>query len=161
MATPAKLTPAVHKSIVSDIERGQYIVAACAKAGIHRDTFYAWIERGQLARADREAGKRIAKTEQPYLDFLEATELARDAGEAWLVDQLLDAAADPKGRGQWTAYMTLLERTRPDRFRRPQQVQPTGGSPATLTFDPKKLSADELDQLEQLLVKARPGDTDA
>lgn len=184
--TELKLTPARAKKIFDLLKRGHYTEAAVAYAGVHKDTFYGWIERGNEARAladqrpvaeqyqtaadhaaavaDWEA-KLAAK--QVYLDFLAGLEHAKSFGEAWLTEQVLEAA-DPASKQtyqkRWQAYMTILERTRRDRWSRRSAVEhgTADGKPFPVShvFDPSKLSVDELEQLKLLLERAKP-DEDA
>jgi hypothetical protein len=59
-----KLTPEVQQKIVDAILEGAYDWVAARAAGIHKDTFYFWLQRG-------EAG------ESPYSDFSDAIDHAR------------------------------------------------------------------------------------
>ena len=56
---PSKLTSEVQASIVGAIEQGNFAEVAAALAGIHRDTFYSWMDRGKRGEA-------------PYSDFSDA-----------------------------------------------------------------------------------------
>lgn len=158
MARPLTITPQQREQLCDLLKRGHYLESACSYVGIRKERHYDWLERASIARADKLQGKKLTAAQQTFIEYADAVEIARSYGEAWLVEQLLHAAADPKGKGQWTAYMTVLERTRPDRWRRPPSMPQGPSSPATLTFDPQKLSADELDALEALLIKAKPGE---
>lgn len=104
---PTKLTPELHAVIVASIEGGNYAETAAALAGIHRDTFYGWMERGR-------------RGEQPFADFSDAVTRARAKAEADAVETVRAGMADPKTgaeRAQW-----YLERTAPDRFARRDKV---------------------------------------
>lgn len=175
-----KLTRPLTEAIFAMLRKGHYIESAAAKCGIHRDTLHRWRQLGAEARdLARHEPKRddfatVAQHRKavvawnaerrrlrPYLEFLDGFELAHDFGEAWLVEQILDHAANPDVRNnKWTAYMTILERSRRDRWGRRSSVEhgTADGKPLQIshTFDPAKLSDDELDTLQRLLERARP-----
>lgn len=156
----AKLTSKLRDDLCEKLKQGQTIEGATGLVGIHRSTFYDWLERGHAARAFREQGKAVPRNELAYLHFVDAVELARNHGEGWLHEKALEAIANPKEGGRWQGYVTLLERTRPDRWRRraSSEYAPkvADAPPSVFTFDPQKLSNDELRQLEVLLEKAQP-----
>lgn len=117
----SKLTPALTERLCEHLRRGHYIEPACAAVGIHRDTYRAWRDKGRDAEALRQEGRPVPATQQAYLDFLDATEDARAFGEHWLVEQALQAAENKSAT--WTAYVTILERSRPERWRRRGQLE--------------------------------------
>jgi len=84
------------------------VVAACA--GIHRDTFYAWLERGQKAKTG------------PYSDFSDAIQKAQADAETRNVALIAKAAKD----GTWTAAAWWLERKYPERWGRKERHEVTG-----------------------------------
>ena len=154
-----KLTPTLRDELCALLRRGHYIHSACAYVGIHRDTYRAWRAKGDDARALRSEGRKVPAALKPYLEFLDETDTAREYGEAWLVERTLDAAENPREHGRWQAYMTVLERSRPDRWaRKRREEKPLGEDKPKLPplIDPAKLSDDELDVLEGLLAKAQP-----
>jgi hypothetical protein len=159
---PSKLTPQLSAKLCHYLERGHTIEGATGMVGIHRDTYYGWIEHGHAARVLRAQGRPVPRAELPYLAFTDAAELARNYGEGWLFEQMLEAAeggAKDKHLKRWQAYMTALERTRSDRWRRraaAEFVAQKDAAPAMFTFDPEKLSTDELAELGVLLAKAAP-----
>lgn len=184
MGGRSKLTAELAETIFALLRRGHYLESAVAYAGIHRDTHFGWVERGNAARAlagqrpipeayptsaDHEAAVREWQAKmragKPYRDYVDGLEEARAFGEAWLVEQVLEAA-DPTVKGahlkRWQAYMTILERSRRDRWGRRSAVEhgtPDGKPfPVSHVFDPSKLSTDELEQLKLLLELARPDD---
>lgn len=155
----SRLTHALVDELCGYLRRGHYIHAACAYVGISRKSYYRWQEHGKDGRAIQTEGRTVPARLKPYLDFLDRTEIARDYGEAWLAEMTLKAAANPRDHGRWQAYMTMLERSRPDRWARklrdPRAADP--GKPATPPLiDVSKLSNEELDALEELISKAQP-----
>lgn len=159
---PSKLTPTLQKALCGYLERGHTIEGATGLVGIHRDTYFSWMDRGNSARTLRDQGKPVPRLELPYMTFADAVGLARNHGEGWLTEQVLEAAeggAKDKHLKRWQAYMTMLERTRSDRWRRraaAEFVAQKDAAPAMFTFDPEKLSTDELAELGVLLAKAAP-----
>jgi hypothetical protein len=176
----AKLTPKLAEEIYALLRRGHYMKSAAASVGIHKSTLYDWLDRGASARKLEEeqphrddyptvAAHRAAvrawnakrRLERRYLDFADRVELANDQGEAWLLEQILTICADPDTRNsKWTGFMTVLERTRRERWGRRSNVEhstPDGKPfPVSHVFDPAKLSTDELEQLKVLLDRAKP-----
>jgi hypothetical protein len=166
-----KLTPQLAESIYVLLRRGHYMRAAAAYVGIGKTTLYRWLDEGAYGRgvadhpplrddfATPAQHKRAVVSwranvarEKLLADFADGVELAQDYGEAWLLEQILAHAADPNARNtKWTAYMTILERTRRERWRRPSAVdseKPAGAMPA---IDFTRLSDDERGQLRGLL----------
>lgn len=47
MPRPTKLTPQLQSKIVKLLKTGVTVTDACASTGIHKSTFYDWIERGE------------------------------------------------------------------------------------------------------------------
>lgn len=156
----SKLTAPLVDELCGYLRRGHYIHSACAFVGISKMSYFRWVNHGKDARALQAEGRAVTKRRLPYLDFLDRTELALDYGEAWLVEQTLKAAANPRDHGRWQAYMTMLERSRPDRWRRRashEYINKPDGKPAPPPLlDISKLSDEELDAFEQLLAKAQP-----
>jgi hypothetical protein len=158
------ITLAQQKKIVGLLQTGHYVESACAYAGVAPSTFYLWRERGNEAATLRDQGKPVPRAELPYLHFKDAIELARLHGEAWLVEQILETAAElrtgKRGGQSWTAYMTILERTRRERWSRRERVDhgTPGDQPFPLRLDLDKLTPKQLDQLAGMLDAAGPDD---
>jgi hypothetical protein len=179
-AFKSKLTRAIATQICEHLRQGQYKKDAAALVGIHRDTLDYWERRGRAAREHAEhpplrpdftseeafleartEWRRLPRAEKIYADFSIQAELAYDFGAGWLVQQILDHAANPDVRNnKWTAYMTILERSRRDHWGRGQRVEhstPDGKPfPVSHAFDPSKLTDEELEVLQRLLERARP-----
>lgn len=161
---PSKLTAALRDELARLLGRGHTINGACGLVGIHKSTYFDWIERGSIERMKLEKGTPLNHEERGYVLFADAVELARDHGEGWLFEQMLEAAegsASDKHLKRWQAYMTALERSRPDRWRRraaAEFMQERNAPPAMLTFDPEKLDTEELRQLQTLMAKAAPSE---
>ena len=84
------LTPAVQKRIVANIAKGVHVEVAARAAGISKQTFYAWLERG-TDKVSPETGEKIVAP-QPYRDFRDAIEEADAALELSLVNRYRDVS---------------------------------------------------------------------
>lgn len=114
---PTKLTPQVQARIVQAIVGGNDITVAAAYAGIHRDTFYYWLERGRAAKRGI------------YSDFSDAIEKAQADAETRNVALIAKAAQD----GTWTAAAWWLERKYPERWGRKERHEITGKDGGAVT----------------------------
>ena len=182
----AKLTDDTIDEICEYLRRGHLKRSACGLVGIHRDTLNEWEQRGRALadtrahpplrddypsdaayRKARAAWSKQLRDGRLHLRVYDEIALAWDFGEGWLIEQVLAAAAGApvaSSKAQrWQAYMTILERTRRDQWRRSSSVEhgtPDGKPfPVSHVFDPSKLSTDELEALKALLERARPDDT--
>jgi transposase len=141
MARPTKLGPAVEERIVAAVGAGNYLEAAARSAGISASTLYRWLERGE-----REPG--------PYREFREAVRRAEAESEVHAVAVIRRAMSD-----DWRAALALIERRHPERWRRRQITELSGSSAlgaagARSALDLSRLSAAELEQLEELIGRA-------
>lgn len=77
---PSALTPEVAKAIIESVREGNWRSTAAAKAGVHRNSLYNWLERGEREDAV-----------EPYASF--ATDLlkAEAEHEATVLGQILSA----------------------------------------------------------------------
>lgn len=86
-----KLTPDIQRKILKALELGAYIKTACDFAGISRETFYYWLERGRT------------EPNSKYANFL--TQVNETLAKAEL--QSLQKIKDSE---QWQAHAWILER---------------------------------------------------
>lgn len=105
MGRTSKLTPEVQARVVEAIERGNYAEIAAQMAGIGRTTFYRWLDQG--SREDI----------GPYRDFRDAVKEAEAKAETAVLQIIKDAMPD-----NWQAAAWYLERTRPGRYGKRQQI---------------------------------------
>jgi hypothetical protein len=151
---PTKCTPALQEQIVAWLRPGNYVETTAAAAGICKQTFYNWQQRGARAKQGR------------YRDFLDAIKKARAQGEIAalgaitraamphkLLDQLtpaeIGALPDEIRRklarihlpGDWRAVAWRLERTMPQKFGR--RVELTGKE-GELLVPPGRLSPEQI-----------------
>lgn len=95
---PSLLTDETADALVSALRVGNYLHVACQAAGIARDTFHGWMERG-LSDAPEDAY---------YRAFRERIEKARAAGQVRHVALISQAAT-----ADWRAAAFILERQWP------------------------------------------------
>jgi hypothetical protein len=105
-----KLTPQLSKDFCQALHDGLTFNGACDLVGIHRDTFYGWMER-----AEKGDGK-------PWSDFSDAVKEARAVRDRRYVKVIEKAAED----GTWQAAAWFLERTNRREFGRNESVEITG-----------------------------------
>lgn len=119
----SKLTPDLQDAIVSAIRMGNYVETAVAYAGIHKDTFYTWMQRGK-----DEPGSI-------YADFSDAVEKAKADSEVRDVALIQKAAND----GSWQAAAWKLERKFPHKWGRMVRAEVSGpeGAPIKVEVDAK------------------------
>jgi len=118
---PTIITEKHIEDVTTAIQSGAYIESAAAFAGIHKDTFYAWLKRGARALAavySEKTGlhnrKRIPVDERPYVAFSDAIKKAMGESELFDLGVITKAAKD----GAWQASAWRLERKYPDRWGR-------------------------------------------
>ena len=111
MGRPTKLTPRVHKAIVTSVQNGNYIETAILAAGIAKQTFYNWKARGE------EGGKGNAI----YVDFLDALTSAEAEAEERAVQALTGGFSD-----DWRAASEYLRRKHPDRWSTQDRITHSG-----------------------------------
>jgi transposase len=131
---PTKLDADTSERICQAIRGGNYIETAAAIAGIHRDTLYSWLKRGRT------------EEEGIHRDFVEEIDQALALAEKNALQTIEKASVD-----HWQAAAWRLERRFPERWGR-KRLEITFPK----SFDPSKLSDDELQQVKLLLQKAQP-----
>jgi hypothetical protein len=106
---PTKLTPELQAAICEKIERGVYPEIAAIASGVHRATFYRWMQQGENARAKG--------YESTLRDFCDAIEASKAIAESKASQKLYTIATeDHDGRGSAGALIEYLRRTAPDRW---------------------------------------------
>lgn len=97
MARSKLLTPELTAKVVEVLREGNYANTAITVVGIHKDTYYEWLKKG-------EAG------EDGYVDFFEAVEAASAEAEREAL------AVVRRGNEGWQSSAWFLERRFPSRF---------------------------------------------
>lgn len=106
------LSPVVTDTIVEAIRAGNYAKVAAAAAGIHRATYFAWMNRGERASELLSKGETVSDDERAFADFHDRVSQAEAEAEMAAVASVREA------KQGWQAHMTYLERRFPSRWRR-------------------------------------------
>lgn len=160
MAANNRFSPELLDELCDQLKQGIPKKFAASYVGIHRSTIHDWEQRGKHARAKLEDGGTLTTIERKWLDASERIEMASGYGVAWLMHQILDAAGgEKKGLKRWSAYMTILERTHPQDFRRRSSSEYIAAadrsSGKSAAIDVSQLTREQRQQLRELLTKAR------
>jgi transposase len=148
MARPTKLTTEVEEKILKAIRSGNYAEPAALYAGVHRATYFRWMERGDPAGT--------APTDRRYRAFRARVEQAK--AEAEVRDVTMIAKA---GERDWRARAWSLERRHPERWARRAAAEEEGSSleralaAAGTSYRLAALSEPEQNELARLLDRAR------
>lgn len=110
--TRTTLNPELTTRIVELVRAGSYVSVAAQAAGIHRATYYSWMNRGECASEAQAKGDAISVEEAEFADFYDRVSEAEALAE---VDAI---AAVREAKGGWQAHMTYLERRFSARWRR-------------------------------------------
>lgn len=161
--------------VLRGLQLGLDVLDACTAAGIDKVTYLNWKKAGAQAHAKAARGERLSRAERDYADFLTACESAMVEFEEICLGVIHQAGdggrkiketrtvtrRDRRGQQvteivetektllpQWQAKAWLLERRRPEKYRR--RVEVTGADGKDLI--PPKERADSLaDSLEEML----------
>jgi hypothetical protein len=143
---PDKLTSAVHDRIVAAVRAGAHREQAAQAAGVARSTLQAWLARGEASDAPVRFQKFAAEVREAEATF--------EVGAAAVISRAAIA-------GDWRAQAWLLERRHPARWGRRtshEQSGPEGGPIAVADkFDLSKLTAGELETLQEMMERAHGG----
>jgi transposase-like protein len=128
---PSKLNADVQERILDAVLEGAYLETAAQAAGVSKAALYRWLRRADEAEAKALEHLTDAAADDPaqlyevtdpadwpYLDFRHALKTA----EAFAELELIRKTTRPVGGQPWAAYMTVLERRWPDRWRRRDHV---------------------------------------
>lgn len=144
---PTKLTPECQERVVEALKLGATFELAAQYGGIAYNTFNVWRKRGaaELGRVEQQKGRaRVRTSEQPFVEFYEATKRAEaEAAVTWL-ERIEQAAQD----GVWQAAAWKLERRYPQAYGRTisehQGGDPDRAIPITyIAVPPKPRPAEE------------------
>ncbi len=118
MSRPTKLSDAVVRTLTFALGEGASVEHACDYAGIHKDTFYAWLKRG-------EAG------EEEFSDFADAVTRARGHG---IVTDLC-AISDAVRAHDWHAAAWRLQHRYPAEYGAKLKISGDDESPLRVLHD--------------------------
>jgi transposase len=113
--TRTSLNPDLTARIVELVQAGNYIETAAKAAGIHKSTYYSWMNRGEKAAEALGRGDPVTDEEAAFADFYDQISQAEAEAEAVAAVRLAD-----KG---WQAHMTYLERRFSSRWRQQSGVR--------------------------------------
>lgn len=109
--TRTTLNHTLTERIVELVQAGNYIETAAKAAGIHKSTYYSWMNRGEKAAEAQSKGDPVSDDEAAFADFYNQVSQAEAVAETNAV-----AAVREADRG-WQAHMTYLERRFATRWR--------------------------------------------
>ena len=97
---PTKLTTELMNEIAQYLRAGNYIETTAALVGIHRDSVYEWLKRGnaEIERVSKSNRAKIRKREAIFVEFTDTVKKAQAQSEAMLVGLIGQAA-----QKNWTA----------------------------------------------------------
>ena len=135
---PTKLTIELIEEIATYLRAGNYIETTASLVGVHRDSIYEWLKRGnaEITRVSKSNRARIRKREEIFVEFTDTVKRAQAQAEAMLVAQIGKASEK-----HWQASAWRLERKYPDRWGRTER------NVATTSDDPLKELAKQLQDL--------------
>lgn len=114
-----KFTPERVAVIFEGLSNGYPKSTSAELAGITRQTLDNWLNRGKEANEKLGEGEPLGTEEERYLYFYYGVKQSMVGWEKEAIEAIKEAGFQ---RGNWQALMTLLERTRPERYGRHQQV---------------------------------------
>jgi len=136
------------EAITTMLRAGAYVDDACRSVGIHKATFYNWLQRGNTQRERLNAGLEIEPKEQPFLEFLDAVEEADAEGIIGHVMNIDHAAKN----GTWQASAWILERKQPRKWGRFERTEISGPEGAPIQIN---VSTDELERKVARILEKR------
>lgn len=111
---------ATQEQIASVIEQGGSIAEACRRAGVHRETFYRWMQFGE----EEDAG--------PFQEFHDRLTRARGEGEATYREALMEIAVE---NDDTATLMSMLKQRYPDEWGEVDRGEQASGVQVVLPED--------------------------
>ncbi len=144
---PSKLTPEITKQISDLLLAGNFAETVCDFVGIHKDTFYEWMRRGERAwQVDVDGG---------YVEFSDAIKKAIAQVEITTMNDVR------RGVDNWQSRAWWLERRHPDKWgnRGKQTLEHTGagGGPIEYQDAAKRIHS----RLDSIASRVREGRDDS
>lgn len=140
MPARSTLTPQLHKRIVESVRAGNYLRTAAEAAGVREQRMQKWRNQGEEALEKREAGGKLSANEEAFARFFEDVTQARAEAEENRLRDLTECLQDAKSWQRWAGHMTILERSRPEHWKRRDVVEQK-------PEDPSGALVEELEQL--------------
>jgi hypothetical protein len=113
------------REIADGVEVGNYPEVVAGALGVSKAYFSKSWSLGQEVRARPSFPEGCSPYEVLCATLADQLDYSGDVAELWLVETMLDHAA--RGKSTWTAYMTILERTRPG-WQRKEKFEAPGRS---------------------------------
>lgn len=142
------LTDLRKDTIVTMLQAGSYVDDACRAVGIHRSTFYNWMQRGNIQRERQGAGLPVEDNEAQYLDFLDTIEVADAEG---IISHLMNIDNAAKN-GAWQASAWILERKQPKKWGRYDRTEISGPDGGAIQIN---VTTEELERKISHILKTR------
>ncbi len=118
MSRPTKLCDAVQRTLTFALQEGASVEHACDYAGIHKDTFYTWLKRGEDG-------------DPAFTDFTDAVTRAR--GQGIVAD--LCAISDAVRAHDWHAAAWRLQHRYPAEYGAKLKISGDDASPLRVLHD--------------------------
>ena len=140
---PTDCTPDVCERIITALRSGLSMMAAATAGGIHDSTLHEWVRRGKAG-------------EQPFADFAQQVQMAKQAGL-----MPLEAAVLKGGLKNPKVALAILRARNPREWggvQRHEHSGPDGGPVAVVALDPSRMTDEQIDAA---LKRLGAGDGDA
>jgi len=135
-------------AITTMLRAGAYIDDSCKSVGISTTSFFNWIARGKVQRERQAAGLQTQSDEIPFLEFLEAIEIADAEGIIGHVMNIDNAAKN----GAWQASAWILERKQPKKWGRSDRTEISGPEGGAIQIN---VSTEELERKVNRILEQR------
>jgi len=135
-------------AITTMLRAGAYIDDSCKSVGISTTSFFNWIARGKVQRERQAAGLQTQPDEIPFLEFLEAIEIADAEGIIGHVMNIDNAAKN----GAWQASAWILERKQPKKWGRSDRTEISGPEGGAIQIN---VSTEELERKVNRILEQR------
>jgi len=136
------------EAITTMLRAGAYIDDSCKSVGISTTSFFNWIARGKVQRERQAAGLQVDPDEVPFLEFLEAIEIADAEGIIGHVMNIDTAAKN----GAWQASAWILERKQPKKWGRSDRTEISGPDGGAIQIN---VSTEELERKVNRILEQR------
>jgi hypothetical protein len=104
------------REVADGVEVGNYPEVVAGSLGVHKGTFSRWWSLGQEVSARPSFPEGCSPHEVLCATLADQLEVSGNIAEKWLLGKAQEDASN--GKSTWTAWMTILERTRPGWQRR-------------------------------------------
>lgn len=128
---PSKLTPQITDQIRALLLAGNFVETVASFVGIHRDTFYEWIRRG-------ERGWQVDIEPVNYVEFSDTIKKAMSQAEVLSLNDIRQRTDN------WQAQAWFLERRHPDKWGNRQKQ-----TNVNVNMDLSELSEEDLEKLSR------------